>query len=103
MRGTPVIEHAINKVDQEGPFLNLISKWRDFAKFDFDSARYQPPVGGSHLVQRMYRVLHGHDPNDDVTRYLDRSIAALVVVSVTLDLLLDVNSTKFLLLHRCIT
>ena len=98
MRGTPVIEHAINKLDQEGPFLNLISKWRDFAKFDFDSARYQPPIGGSHLVQRMYRVLHGHDPNDDVTRYLDRSIAALVVVSVTLDLLLDVNSTKFLLL-----
>jgi hypothetical protein len=76
--------------------LNLISKWRGFAKFDFDSARYQPPVGGSQLVQRMYRVLHGHDPNDDLTRYLDRAIAALILVSVTFDLLIDVESTNFL-------
>ena len=76
--------------------MNLISKWRGFAKFDFDSTRYLPPVGGSQLVQRMYRVLHGHDPNDDLTRYLDRAIAALILVSVTFDLLIDVKSTNFL-------
>jgi voltage-gated potassium channel len=77
--------------------LSLISKWRSFAKFDFDGDRYQSPVGGTPLTQRLFRVLHGHDPSDKLTRTLDRGIVALIIISVTLDLFLDIKSSeKFL-------
>ena len=46
----------------------------------------------------MYRVLHGHDPNDVVTRYLERGIAALILISVTFDLVIDIQSTNLLLI-----
>lgn len=78
--------------------MNFLDKWRAFAKFDFDHARYQSPIGGTKFGQRMYRVLHGHDPNDTLTCYVDRSVAGLVLISVTLDLFLDVQNSERLLL-----
>jgi len=72
--------------------LRILSKWRSYARFDFNEDRYQPPVGGSAFGKRMFRVLHGHDPNDNFTKYLDRGIAALILLSVTLDLFFDVRS-----------
>ena len=78
--------------------MNFFDKWRAFARFDFDHTRYQSPIGGTKFGQRMYRVLHGHDPNDTLTCYIDRGIVALIVLSVTLDLFLNVqNSLKLLL------
>lgn len=73
--------------------MNFFSKWRAFAKFDFDGARYQSPIGGTPLTQRMYRVLHGHDPDDILTRYIDRSVAGLVLLSVTLNFFLNIESS----------
>ena len=40
----------------------------------------------------MFKVLHGHNPNDNLTKALDRGIAALILLSVTLDLCFDVQS-----------
>lgn len=80
-----------------GCYLSLISKWRSFAKFDFDGSRYQSPVGGTPQTQRLFRVLHGHDPSDKLTRTLDRGIVALIIISVTLDLFLDIKSSEKLL------
>ncbi len=78
--------------------MNFMSKWRNFAKFNFDQTRYQSPVGGTAMTRHLFSVLHGHDPHDRLTRYLDRTIATLILVSVTLDMFLDVhNSPKFLL------
>ena len=78
--------------------MNFFSKWRNVAKFDFNEDRYQSPVGGTPLSRRIFRVLHGHDPKDLLTKYLDRSVTGLIVVSVLLDTFLDVQSSEKLLL-----
>ena len=77
--------------------MTLIAKWQNFAKFNFDHLRYQAPIHGSPRMQYLYRVLHGHDPNDSATRYLDRGIAVLILVSVTLDLFLEVQNSQLFL------
>lgn len=78
--------------------MNLIRKWRNFAKFNLDSARYQSPVGGTTFTRGLFRVLHGHDPNDKLTLFVDRTVAGLILVSVTLDLFLDIQNSQKLLL-----
>jgi voltage-gated potassium channel len=78
----------------KGDVLNLISRWRSFAKFDFDSDRFKQPVGGTPLTQRLFRVLYRHDPSDDLTRIVDRSIIALIVISTSLNLFVDVQQSE---------
>ena len=78
--------------------MNFFSKWRSVAKFDFDNDRYQPPIGGTTFKREVFRLIHGHDPDDVLTRYMDRTIAVFILVSVILDSFLDIqNSPKFLL------
>lgn len=78
--------------------MSLIRKWRNFAKFNFDSARYQSPVGGTTFTRALFRTLHGHDPNDKLTVFVDRTVAGLILISVTLDLFLDIQNSRQLLL-----
>ena len=82
--------------------MDMISKWQSFAKFTLDHLSYKNPTAGSPKKQRIYRILHGHDPKDVVTRYLDRSIAIMILVSLTLSLFLDVPNSQ-LFLHPIVT
>ena len=77
--------------------MNLISRWQSFAKFSLERDTDQSPISGTPLKQRLFRVLHGHDPSDKLTRTLDRGLITLIVVSVGLNLFLDVeNDERFL-------
>jgi voltage-gated potassium channel len=69
--------------------MTVMNSWYDFAKFGRGHGEFPQPNGGGPFAQRLYRVLHGHDPTDGLTRALDRGVGILVVLTVFLDIFLD--------------
>lgn len=65
-----------------------LEAWRDFAKFSWGHSDFPAPNGGSPFMRRMFHVLHGHDPFDALTVIVDRSVAAIVILAVILDIFL---------------
>jgi voltage-gated potassium channel len=65
--------------------VNLVKKWQDFSKFSSDHGAFIEPTGGGPRARRLFRVIHGHDPNDNLTIWLDRGVIVIVLLSVFMD------------------
>ena len=74
----------------------FVGRWQSFSKFSLDHTEFPEPTGGSRFAQRMFRVLHGHDPSDKLTLWVDRGVATIVILAVILDLFVEgqIGETK---------
>lgn len=59
--------------------------WQGFSRFSTGHELFPEPVGGGPLAQRLFRVMHGHDPSDKLTALLDRGLVAIVLLAIFLD------------------
>lgn len=64
---------------------NFIKNWQDFSKFSSDHGAFPEPSGGGPRARRLFRIIHGHDPNDPLTAWLDRGVVVIVLVTVFMD------------------
>lgn len=63
----------------------ILKKWQDFSRFSSGHEAFPDPVGGGPLARRLFRVIHGHDPNDTLTILLDRGLIVIVLLNVFMD------------------